>query len=29
MNPKEFVKALVGAANSDAADNKPERDTDN
>jgi len=23
MDPKEFVEALVGAANSDAADNKP------
>jgi hypothetical protein len=29
MNPKEFVKALVRAADSDAADNKPKRDADN
>jgi hypothetical protein len=29
MNPKEFVEALVRAADSDAADNKPERDADN
>jgi hypothetical protein len=29
MNPKEFVKTLVRAADSDAADNKPKRDADN
>jgi hypothetical protein len=29
MNPKEFVEAFVRAADSDAADNKPERDADN
>jgi len=28
MNPKEFFKALVRAADSDAADNKPKRDAD-
>jgi hypothetical protein len=28
MDPKEFVEALVRAANSDAADNKPKRDAD-
>jgi hypothetical protein len=28
MNPKEFVEALVRAADNDAADNKPERDPD-
>jgi hypothetical protein len=28
MNPKEFVEALVRAADNDAADNKPERDAD-
>jgi hypothetical protein len=28
MDPKEFVEALVGAANSDAADNKPKSDAD-
>jgi hypothetical protein len=28
MNPKEFVEALVRAADSDAADNKPKRDAD-
>jgi hypothetical protein len=28
INPKEFVKVLVRAANSDAADNKPKRDGD-
>jgi hypothetical protein len=29
MNPKEFVEALVRAADGDAADNKPKRDADN
>jgi hypothetical protein len=29
MNPKEFVEALVRAADSDGADNKPKRDADN
>jgi hypothetical protein len=29
MNPKEFVEALVRAADSGAADNKPKRDADN
>ena len=29
MNPKKFVEALIRAADSDAADNKPERDADN
>jgi hypothetical protein len=29
MNPKGFVEALVRAAGSDAADNKPKRDADN
>jgi hypothetical protein len=29
MNPKEFVKTLVHAADSDGADNKPKRDADN
>jgi hypothetical protein len=29
MNPKEFVEALIRAADSDAADNKPKRDADN
>ena len=29
MNPKKFVEALVRAADSDAADNKPTRDADN
>jgi hypothetical protein len=29
MNPKEFVEALVRAADSDVADNKPKRDADN
>jgi hypothetical protein len=28
MDPKEFVEALVRAANSDAADNKPKYDAD-
>jgi len=28
MNPKEFVKTLVRAADPDAADNKPKRDAD-
>jgi hypothetical protein len=28
MNPKKLVEALVGAADSDAADNKPKRDAD-
>jgi hypothetical protein len=28
MNPKEFVKALVRGADSDAADNNPKRDAD-
>jgi hypothetical protein len=28
MNPKEFVEALVRAADSNAADNKPKRDAD-
>ena len=28
MNPKEFVEALVRAADNDAADNRPERDPD-
>jgi hypothetical protein len=28
MNPKEFVEALVRAADNDAADNKPARDAD-
>jgi hypothetical protein len=28
MNPKEFVEALVRAATSDAADNRPKQDAD-
>jgi hypothetical protein len=28
MNPKEFVEALVRAADGDAADNKPKRHAD-
>jgi hypothetical protein len=28
MNPKEFVEALVRAADSDASDNEPKRDAD-